>query len=188
MAEPTPNTQASGTEPQGAVQQTTTPQNTAAAQQPAPAQTAPAPSVPLQPAPQRNDIPEAEYNEFLAWKESQKTAEEKHSDAIRKVTERAESAERKAAELEMKLAVAAKGVNPEAVDDVVALAQRKVSDKVTLEQAVDEVLTKYPQFGGTAAPKPPAPTTGTQTANGGTITEMTGVEAAFYAKNPGLKK
>ena len=72
-----------------------------------------------------------------------------------------------------------KGVAPEALDDVIALARTKISDSVTAEQAIESIVQKYPQFGAGV-------TTGVHTGSGGTD-NLSGVEAAFYAKNPDLK-
>lgn len=122
-----------------------------------------------------------ELEAFHKWQDDQKSAEQKSAEAIRAETDRAEAAEKKVAALEAKLLAASKGVKPDAADDVVALAQLKVSDDVPLEKAIDEVLKKYPQFAGTSAPA----TTGVSGGNGGA--SRSGVEAAFLAKNPGIK-
>lgn len=66
--------------------------------------------------------------------------------------------------LEAKYTAVSKGVKLEAVEDVIALAKNKVSNKVTLEQAIESVIEKYPQF-GTAPDKPS--TTGVTTPNNG---------------------
>ena len=100
---------------------------------------------------------------------------------IKAQADRADAAEKKAAALEAKLLAASKGVSPEAADDVVALASLKVSDETPLEKAIDEVLKKYPQFAGTSAPR----TTGVPAGSGGAA--VSGVEAAFRAKNPNIK-
>ncbi len=70
----------------------------------------------------------------------------------------------------MKLAAVSKGVKADAIADVIALAKTKVTDKVPMEQAIDEVIKKYPQF--TASAEPPI-TTGTKTTGsiGGMTTE-----------------
>lgn len=123
-----------------------------------------------------------ELAEFHKWQDDQKSAEQKHTEALRVETDRANAAEKKAAALEAKLLAASKGVSPEAADDVVALASLKVSDDMPLEKAIDEVLKKYPQFAGGSAPA----TTGVPGGgNGGAA--ISGVEAAFRAKNPGIK-
>ena len=118
---------------------------------------------------------------FHKWQDDQKSAEQKSAEAIKAQSDRAAAAEKKAAALEAKLLAASKGVKPEAADDVVALASLNVSDDMPLEKAIDEVLKKYPLFTGTTVPA----TTGVPAGNGGV--SRSGVEAAFLAKNPGIK-
>lgn len=122
-----------------------------------------------------------ELAEFHKWQDDQKSAEQKHTEALRAETDRANAAEKKAAALEAKLLATSKGVSPEAADDVVALASLKVGDDMPLEKAIDEVLKKYPLFTGTTV----STTTGVPAGNGGA--SRSGVEAAFLAKNPGIK-
>lgn len=122
-----------------------------------------------------------ELAEFHKWQDDQKSAEQKHTEALRAETDRANDAEKKAAALEAKLLATSKGVSPEAADDVVALASLKVGDDMPLDKAIDEVLKKYPQFAGNSAPQ----TTGIHIGN--KVTASSGVEAAFLAKNPGIK-
>lgn len=114
-------------------------------------------------AKERENIPSAdELKAFNDWKESQKTEQEKTAEKIRLAQEAQTSAEKKASDLEAKFTAVSKGVKPEAVDDVIALAKNKVTDTVTLDQAIDSVIEKYPHF-GTASVKPV--TTGTSTPN-----------------------
>ena len=115
-------------------------------------------------AKERQSLPSAdELKAFNDWKESQKTEQEKISEKIKLAQEAQTAAEQKALVLEAKLTAVSKGVKPEAVDDVIALAKNKVSDTVTLEQAIDGVIAKYPHFSGSAAEKPA--TTGIPTPN-----------------------
>lgn len=122
-----------------------------------------------------------ELEAFHKWQDDQKSAEQKSAEAIKAETDRADAAEKKAAALEAKLLATSKGVKPDAADDVVALASFRVSDEMPLEKAIDEVLKKYPQFAGGSAPA----TTGVPGGNGSAT--ISGVEAAFRAKNPGIK-
>lgn len=98
---------------------------------------------------------------FHKWQDEQKTAEQKHADEIKKAQDAQSAAEQKAADLEARLTAFSKGVKAEAVEDVVALAKVKVSDSVTLEQAIDSVVAKYPSFKAQSVPV----TTGTATSN-----------------------
>ncbi|MCM1055543.1 MAG: hypothetical protein NC394_08480 [Bacteroides sp.] len=105
-----------------------------------------------------------ELKAFSEWKESQKTEQEKTAEKIKLAQEAQTAAEQKALALEAKFTAVSKGVKPEAVEDVIALAKNKVSDTVTLEKAIESVIEKYPQFGA-AAEKPS--TTGVATPNNG---------------------
>lgn len=55
-------------------------------------------------------------------------------------------AETKAAKLEMKVAALSAGANPDYLEDIMLLAQGKVSDTVTVEAAIEGLKTKYPVF------------------------------------------
>ena len=118
---------------------------------------------------------------FRAWQDSQKTAEQKTADEINAAKQAQTAAEQRAELLAAQVAAMKKGVSAEAVEDVIALAQGRTSDTVTLDKAIDEVLKKYPQFAGTSAPR----TTGVPAGSGGAA--VSGVEAAFRAKNPNIK-
>lgn len=59
-----------------------------------------------------------------------------------------ENSEKKIAVLEGKVHALTVGVAADCIDDVLALAQAKVSDNVSLEQAIDNVIDKYPNFKG----------------------------------------
>ncbi len=123
---------------------------------------------------------------FRAWQDSQKTAEEKHADELKTAQDKQTAAEQRAADLEAKLAAMSKGVSAAAVDDVIALAKGRVSEDVSLDKAIDEVLKKYPQFAtGAEAPKAKI-TTGVPSLGG--ANNMSGVERRFYEKNPQLLK
>ena len=119
-----------------------------------------------------------EMKAFKAWQDSQKTAEKVTAAENGKA-----EAEKRAEAAEAKCAAFSKGVSAEAVDDVIALAAAKVGDNKTMEQAIDEVLAKYPSFTKAA---PPKITTGARM-NGSVPQEQDGVTAAFLKKNPEIK-
>lgn len=85
---------------------------------------------------------------FNNWKESQKTEEEKKSEALTNAEKAKQDAEERANTLEAKVTCLSKGVLADSVDDVVILAKAMVSEEVTMDQAVDKVLEKYPSFKG----------------------------------------
>lgn len=84
---------------------------------------------------ERKNMPSKdELAAFKKWQEEQQTTEEKHANALKAEQQKAIDAESRANEFEAKYTAMAKGVKPEAVDDVIALARAKVSDDVTFEQ------------------------------------------------------
>ncbi len=139
-----------------------------------------------------------ELTAFRDWQDKQKTTEQKAADDLKAANEARAAAEQKAADLEAKFAAIKAGVAPEAAEDVVALAMRKVSDTMPLSKAIGEVLKKYPQFcSGDALQAASAPSGALQTAsvpattgakiNNGGGTNISGVEKCFLDKNPGIK-
>ena len=113
---------------------------------------------------ERKKLPaKEELDAFKKWQDEQKTTEQKHADEIKRANDAQTAAEKRAAELEAKYTAMTKGVKAEAVEDVIALALGKVNDSVTLEQAIDGIIAKYPAF-KTGAETLPA-TTGVPTGN-----------------------
>lgn len=96
----------------------------------------------------KNQLSKEELEEYKAWKESQKTEEEKRNEALTNAEKARIEAEEKAAALEAKVTALSKGVVATSVDDVVTLAKAMVTEEVTIEQAIDKVLEKYPSFKG----------------------------------------
>ena len=127
-----------------------------------------------------------EMDAFHKWQDSQKTAEQLSAEKISAAESRAADAEKKAAAAEAKAYAYSKGVNAEAVDDVIALAIPKVDDNTTMEKAIEAVIAKYPSFCSAKSEAPKGITTGVSFGNGGG-SQLSGVEAAFYAKNPDIK-
>ena len=127
-----------------------------------------------------------EMDAFHKWQDSQKTAEQLSAEKISAAQPAARAAEKRAAAAEAKCCAFSKGVNAEAVDDVIALAIPKVDDNTTMEKAIEAVIAKYPSFCSAKSEAPKGITTGVSFGNGGG-SQLSGVEAAFLAKNPGLK-
>ena len=100
-----------------------------------------------------SDTPSAEeLAAFRKWQESQKSDAEKQAAAIGKAEKARQAAEGRAAEAELKLTAMSKGVSSEALGDVIALAKTKITDKVNAEQAIEEIVKKYPAFTKSAEP------------------------------------
>lgn len=87
------------------------------------------------------------FEQLREWKDSQKTEAEKQSEAIADKEKQLEAMRLENQQLTAKYAAVTLGVRSDAVDDVIALAQSKVTDDVTINDAISEVLAKYPQFG-----------------------------------------
>ncbi len=89
--------------------------------------------------------------------------------------------------LETKLLCFEKEVAKESVADVIALAKSYIDDGTNLEQAIDKVIAKYPNFAkqvkanGDGKPD----NTGVKSKGGGK--DLDGVESAFLKRNPNLK-
>ena len=128
-----------------------------------------------------------EMDAFHKWQDSQKTAEQLSAEKISAAQTAASEAEKRAASAEAKCCAFSKGVSKEAVDDVIALAMNKVDDNTPIDKAIDAVIAKYPSFCSAKSEAPKGITTGVSFGNGGGGAQMSGVEAAFLAKNPGLK-
>ncbi|MBF0778176.1 hypothetical protein [Streptococcus cuniculi] len=80
------------------------------------------------------------------WQDSQKSESEKQAEALAVKEQELESALSEKKTLEAKLSALTLGVNTEAVDDVIILAERLVSDDMSIDDAIGQVLKKYPQF------------------------------------------
>lgn len=133
----------------------------------------------------KKDMPsKEEMDAFHKWQDSRKTAEQLSQEKITAAENGRTEAVKRAEEAEAKCTAYSKGVKPEAVDDVIALAMVKVSDSKTIEQAIDEVVTKYPSFCGAAETKSSV-TTGVSF--NGSSNNRDGVTAAFLKRNPNIK-
>ena len=100
----------------------------------------------------------------------------------------------KASRLEVRCACYEAGVSKDAVDDVTALARAYMAadEDLDLEDAIEKVVKKYPQFKkGSADPSEDEDETKGkswgQRQNGRIPKKMTGVEKRFYELNPDLK-
>ena len=129
-----------------------------------------------------------EMEAFKKWQDSQKTAEQLSAEKISAAESGKAEAVKRAEAAEAKCCAYSKGVSAEAVDDVIALAMAKVSDDMPIEKAIDAVIAKYPSFCSAKSEQLKGITTGVSFGNGSGGSQLSGVEAAFYAKNPDLKK
>jgi hypothetical protein len=73
------------------------------------------------------------------------------------------------------------GVTPAALEDALTLARARVNEDADIKSAIADVLETYPAM----KTKPQSVSTGIKT--GKSTPQISGVEAAFLAKNPGIK-
>lgn len=108
----------------------------------------------------------------------------------KETNEELEEARNKASKAETKVACYEAGVTKDAVDDVAALAHSymQADDSLDLEDAIEKVVKKYPHFKGKPEKEEEEEDSkawGERQRRGGS--KISGVEAAFLKKNPGLK-
>ena len=117
------------------------------------------------------------------------SSEKEESEETKELREKASKAE----EMELKWTCLEHDVDKSCVDDVLALARvHMAKDKdMDIEDAIDKVLKKYPQFKTSSGKDEDEEETKGNKAWGerqkGRAKKVTGVEAAFLKKNPGLK-
>lgn len=132
--------------------------------------------------------------ERAARRKKQKEKEGSESDDENEEVRARKDAEARANSLEVRCACFEAGVAKDSVKDVTALAKAYMEedDKLDLEDAIEEVLKKYPQFKkGTADPyEEEEETRGKKWGQrqSGRTSKMSGVEKRFYELNPDLKK
>lgn len=127
-------------------------------------------------------------------KEQKKNEEDSGTEENEDVKAR-KKAEARAIKAETRAACFEAGVRKDAIDDVTALAHSYMAadEDLDLEEAIEKVVKKYPQFKKDAADpyEDEDETKGKswgQRQNGKTPKKMSGVEKKFYELNPDLKK
>ena len=113
-------------------------------------------------------------------------------DGEEKDNEKLKAAESRAIKAETRAACFEAGVDKDAIDDVTALAHAYMDadEDLDLEDAIEKVVKKYPHFKKGADSSGDADDTKGRSwgeRQKGTSKKRSGVEAAFLAKNPGLK-
>lgn len=98
--------------------------------------------------------------QFKAYQESQKSESEKQTELLNNTTKELEQERNRTKHLEASLSAFKLGVNADSVEDVIALAERLVTEEKDIATAIGEVLAKYPHFGVNQEPvaKEPTPT------------------------------
>lgn len=83
---------------------------------------------------------------FKEWQDSQKTEQQKQQEALENLTKEKETLSTENATLKAQLSALKQGVKAESVEDVVALAERLVNDETSIDDAIKQVVEKYPHF------------------------------------------
>lgn len=132
------------------------------------------------------------------WQREQRKSKDKEADDKDNDDEESEDskarkeAEDRASKAEAKNACYEAGVTKESVDDVVALARSYMSadEDLDLEDAIEKVVKKYPQFKSGAADRDDEEDKKSwgERQSGRGSKKMSGVEKRFYELNPDLKK
>lgn len=78
--------------------------------------------------------------------EDQKTEAQKLQDKASELEGTAKTLQQERDELQTQLAAFKAGVDPEKLEDVTFLANKYMSDEVSVDEAIGQVLEKYPQF------------------------------------------
>ena len=119
-----------------------------------------------------------ELAEFKAWKAEQTPNPEDEALTAEKA---------KVKSLETKLACHEAGVRSDSVEAVTAITEKMVNDgDVELEEAIEQVLTKYPAFKAVSEKPAEAKAWGSKHQEG--ATPLSGVEESFFKLNPRLKQ
>lgn len=88
---------------------------------------------------------------FREWQESQKTEQEKLQETLQKFQADNETLTNENANLKAQLAALKQGVKADSLEDVIALAERLVNDETTIDDAIKQVIEKYPHFAESAS-------------------------------------
>lgn len=88
---------------------------------------------------------------FKEYQESQKTEAEKQEGKVKTLSDQLNLSQSENENLKAQMGAYKVGVDPEAVDDVVALAKAQVNDDTDIDAAIAKVVEKYPHFKSEAA-------------------------------------
>lgn len=126
-------------------------------------------------------------DKFKEIQESQKTDAQKAAERAKELEGTNQALTSQVSTLGAQLAALKADVNPDSLDDVIVLANNLVSDEKTIDDAIQEVLKKYPNFKRSATQqqksddgkKPPKFTDGNHDSKDGKQTEVDQWMSAF---------
>ena len=117
---------------------------------------------------------------FREWQESQKTEQEKQQEKLQELQTSNETLANENANLKAQISAMKVGVKAESVEDVIALAERLVNDETTIDDAIKQVIEKYPQFAQDEEEQKPNFTTGQHQTNGNNTNDPFAAKLAKY--------
>src|SRR5690625_362331 len=86
------------------------------------------------------------FQKFQEWQESQKTEQEKQQEQFDLLNTTNETLTKENESLKGQLSALKQGAKGESVEDVLALAERRVTDDVSIDDAIKQVIEEYPHF------------------------------------------
>lgn len=89
---------------------------------------------------------------FREWQEAQKSREEKQLEQFKKVEQQLTEFQTENAKLKAQIAALKSGVKSDSLEDVIVLANNLVDKDTSIDEAIQKVLKKYPQFKQTSEP------------------------------------
>src|SRR5690625_2622199 len=123
------------------------------------------------------------FEKFKEWQESQKTETEKQQEQLQNLTKDKENLTSENANLKAQLSALKQNVKADSVEDVVALAERMVDDETTIDEAIKQVVEKYPHFADSTEEKQqdkPTFSTGQHQTNGNSSNDPFAAKLAKY--------
>ena len=83
---------------------------------------------------------------FREWQDAQKSQEEKQLEQLKKMEQQLTGFQTENAKLKAQIAALKAGVKSDSLDDVIVLANNLVDEDTSIDEAIQKVLNKYPQF------------------------------------------
>ena len=83
---------------------------------------------------------------FREWQDAQKSREEKQLEQFKKMEQQLEEFQTENTKLKAQIAALKAGVRSDSLEDVIVLANNLVNEDTSIDEAIQKVLKKYPQF------------------------------------------
>lgn len=115
-----------------------------------------------------NDFKDAKegMKKLKEFQESQMSEQEKQQQRLQEYEEQTGTLSKENQSLKAQLSALKANVNPDSVEDVVALAERQVNEDTSMDEAIQQVIKKYPHFAGKQEEQRPSFSTGQHSKGG----------------------